>query len=501
MALNVAIIGGGIAGLSLGTYLQLNGFESEIFETQDYPGGVCTSWKRKGYLIDGGIRTMVGIKQPNPFHDLWNSVMDLDEMEFSHPEEHFVIEGEDGRRLVFYSDLGKLEQELTVKCPDDTKAIGDFINTVRKYEKLNLVSEKPPQLMKLKDQVSLFGKILPSIISFTDLINKSNFEYSERFKDPLLRRAFREGFIAELPVLSTIQMLGWVQNGEAAHPLGGGMYLARRLEKKYLNLGGTIHYNRKVEKVMVEDDKATGVACCDGNAFYADVVVSAADGMTTLNNMVDDKYLGKNVADRFSSGEYTSSPPQMFFSLGLNRDMTSLPRRMIFPVRGELKTDTKTAIDFLDITKHDPDGITVPQGKTLLTLTPRALYWEWWIESRKNDRPAYNALKKKVIDDIIDQLEEHLGPLRDDIEMTNLATPATYKRYTNNWKGSPKGWWATPRVMGKKPVYELKGLKDFYMVGQWATTGGLHNVVMSSNHVAQLICNKFNLDFHMGVDQ
>jgi phytoene dehydrogenase-like protein len=80
--------------------------------------------------------------------------------------------------------------------------------------------------------------------------------------------------------------------------------------------------------------------------------------------------------------------------------------------------------------------------------------------------------------------------------MVNLATPATYHRYTNNWKGSPMGWWATPKSMARKPFYELKGLKDFYMVGQWTATGGLHNVVMTSNHVAQIICDKFNLEFN-----
>lgn len=43
----VLIIGAGIAGLSAGSYLKLNGYDTEIFEAHCLPGGVCTSWKRE----------------------------------------------------------------------------------------------------------------------------------------------------------------------------------------------------------------------------------------------------------------------------------------------------------------------------------------------------------------------------------------------------------------------------------------------------------------------
>ncbi len=80
--------------------------------------------------------------------------------------------------------------------------------------------------------------------------------------------------------------------------------------------------------------------------------------------------------------------------------------------------------------------------------------------------------------------------------MVNIATPATFHRYTNNWKGAPMGWMPSAKMTAKKPQYEIEGLKDFYLTGQWAYTGGLHNVVLSANHVAQLICDRFNLEFN-----
>jgi phytoene dehydrogenase-like protein len=40
----IIIIGAGISGLSAGCHAQMNGYESEIFEMESTPGGLCTSW-------------------------------------------------------------------------------------------------------------------------------------------------------------------------------------------------------------------------------------------------------------------------------------------------------------------------------------------------------------------------------------------------------------------------------------------------------------------------
>ena len=49
------VIGGGIAGLSAGIYAQKCGFDTTIFESHSISGGNCTSWKRGGYLFEGGM--------------------------------------------------------------------------------------------------------------------------------------------------------------------------------------------------------------------------------------------------------------------------------------------------------------------------------------------------------------------------------------------------------------------------------------------------------------
>ena len=47
----INIIGAGISGLCAGCYLQMNGFETHIFEKHDIPGGLCTSWEKVSLLL------------------------------------------------------------------------------------------------------------------------------------------------------------------------------------------------------------------------------------------------------------------------------------------------------------------------------------------------------------------------------------------------------------------------------------------------------------------
>ena len=71
---SIIIIGAGLAGLSTGCYAQMNGYRSHIFEHHTVPGGVAACWKRKGYLIDGGIHFLMSHKPGQPIYDLYREL-------------------------------------------------------------------------------------------------------------------------------------------------------------------------------------------------------------------------------------------------------------------------------------------------------------------------------------------------------------------------------------------------------------------------------------------
>ena len=79
-------------------------------------------------------------------------------------------------------------------------------------------------------------------------------------------------------------------DGALQWPVGGAFSFAKSIEKRYLELGGIVHYRSRVEKILVEDNKAVGVKLADGTEHRADIVISDADGCKTIMNLLEGEY-------------------------------------------------------------------------------------------------------------------------------------------------------------------------------------------------------------------
>ena len=132
----VIIIGAGLAGMSAGSYLQMNGFQTEIFESYRMSGGLCASWKKKDFYIDGCIHFMEGVSPDEVFYPFWNNIIDMESIDFVFFESHAVVDDHNGNRIIFYSDVDKLEEEFLTKAPEDKKPIKEFIGLIRKLNKM-----------------------------------------------------------------------------------------------------------------------------------------------------------------------------------------------------------------------------------------------------------------------------------------------------------------------------------------------------------------------------
>jgi phytoene dehydrogenase-like protein len=135
----IIIIGAGFSGLSAGCYGQMNGYRTtQVFEMHTKAGGVCTSWKRKGYTIEtAGWLTGAGPTN-NDFHDFWRELGALQGQTFVDYEEYARIEGRDGQVLTLYTDIDRLEQHLHELAPEDKKAIDAFIKTLRGFTRFKM---------------------------------------------------------------------------------------------------------------------------------------------------------------------------------------------------------------------------------------------------------------------------------------------------------------------------------------------------------------------------
>jgi phytoene dehydrogenase-like protein len=143
------------------------------------------------------------------------------------------------------------------------------------------------------------------------------------------------------------------------------------------------------------------------------------------------------------------------------------------------------------------DPTLAPPGKTAVVVHVRTHDPTWWERLRAEDRPRYIAEKDRVARRVVDALDARFGAIRDNLEVVDVATPATFARYTNTWRGSYQGWAPVPALVGRSRPKRLPGLAGFYLAGQWVEAGGgLPRVALSARNTAQLVCHDERRPFH-----
>ncbi|MFC2121338.1 phytoene desaturase family protein [Bacteroidota bacterium] len=484
---SIIIIGAGMAGLSAGCYARMNGYQSRIFELHNIPGGLCTSWKRKEYTIDGCIHWLVGSRS-GMFNQFYKELGAVQDRQMVDNEEFIRVEGDEGKTLIVYTDIDRLEQHLKELSPADADVIEEFCSAVRLLGQHELPIKRPRELMGLFDLLKMAN--MRQWVQTVQKYGKISIQaFSSRFKDPFLRKAFPLTFedMPNFSVLAVMVTLADLHKKNAGIPIGGSLEFARAIEKRYMDLGGEIHYKSRVEKVVIENNRAVGIRLTDGTEHRADIVISAADGHSTIFDMLEGKYIDDSINNYYN--EWPIYGPCIQISLGVARDFSNQPHRIIMPFEEAINIGKKTH-NWASLRHYCYDPGLAPAGKSVVIVSFMSVKYEYW-KKLYEDTPSYKSEKKNLADAVINQLEKRFPGIKAEIEVVDVATPMTYERYTGNWQGSYMGWRDTPVTMGKSMGRTLPGLKRFYMAGQWVYPGGgIPGSVMSGRHLMQIICNK-----------
>jgi phytoene dehydrogenase-like protein len=286
-------------------------------------------------------------------------------------------------------------------------------------------------------------------------------------------------------MLSTLAMM---HDREAGYPVGGSLRFAEDLAKRYLALGGEIRYKSRVESILVENDRAVGVRLADGSEHRADIVISAADGHSTIFDLLGGRYLDNKVRSYYRDMTVAKSILQI--SLGVDKDFSNECPSINFPLAQPIYLGN-VRHERLVVKHYCFDPTMAPAGKSVLSVWCEADY-DYWKSMRAN-RKHYRAAKDLVAQQVIAALDERFPGLSDTVEVIDVATPVTYERYTANWRGAFAGWALTTRkmsmMMGGGMKKTLPGLDNFYMIGQWVEPGGnVELSVASGRDVVKDIC-------------
>jgi phytoene dehydrogenase-like protein len=482
----IVIIGGGIAGLACGCYLQMNGFETEILEAGTALGGLCAAWNRGPYIFDGCLHWLLGTQPSLPFHRMWSELGVTTSRKFVSYDEIVRIEGRQGEVLSVPADLDKLAREFKRVAPEDTALIDQLVRAARRSALLR-PPEQPLELMTPFERLKTGLSYLPILPVVARWKNVPVSTYLARYRNPFLREALMAvAGDARVSALALVMLLAFRCGNNTGFVVGGSRAFAQSLADRYANLGGRVRLNARVASILVENGKATGVRCTDQNLVPAAAVVSCADRHTTIFQMLDRCYVDKKTL--YLDQNCAVFPALVQVSLGIGATFPEAPHTLVLLFARPLVVDDKNQHNRLDATVFRADSALCPEGKMVVTVRLTA-DCKFWSSLRESDLDGYNAKKQCILQEVVAILDGRFPGLARHVETTDVATPATFVRHTGNWQGSYQGWLPTPRILGRPFQFVLPGLKDFYMAGHWvALGGGLPLAALSGRYVAQMIC-------------
>jgi phytoene dehydrogenase-like protein len=486
----VVVIGAGIGGLAAGCYARMNGFDTRIFEAHGVPGGLCTAWKRKGYTVDGCIHWLTGSGPGNPFHRIWRELGAVQGRPMHDREAFSRSTGTDGRVFTMYTDPDRLERHMRELSPEDSAAAAELCGLVRKFASFGFPVEKAPELMGMLDGVKVMASAAAYLADLPLLAGTSLGKYAERFGDPLIRAAIAGvNYDPELPLISLVMTLAPMSVKAAGFPLGGSLEFARAIERRFLGLGGEITCGARVEKVLEENGKVTGVRLAGGETVAADCVISAMDMKTTLSSLLDGSRI--DPVHRLLLETTPVMDPCVQVSFGVDMDLSALDGATEAVQLDPPAEIGGTRMEWFNYRSYAFDPSLAPAGKSVVSCFVPAK-WEHW-DRLSRDRAAYAAEKERLAAFCAAQIGKRIPGFPARIEMTDVATPVTWARYTGNWKGTFMTW-KLPADFQKRHRFVPKtvpGLEGMYLASMWTSPpGGVPGAARAARDAVQLICRR-----------
>jgi phytoene dehydrogenase-like protein len=227
----------------------------------------------------------------------------------------------------------------------------------------------------------------------------------------------------------------------------------------------------------------------NGSRIPADVVISACDGHSTLYGMLEGKYLTQRIRSFYNHPSLW--PPIISISLGVNRDLSAMAEITDFKLKKPLIIAGKE-ICWSGFFHYCHDPAFAPPGKSVIKTQFETDY-HYWRDLYDRDHDRYISEKSDCLEKFINILNERYPGIREDIEVTDVATPVTWERFTGNWQGSYEGWVPTVKTFGHTLPKKLPALKNFYMTGQWIFPGGGVPMCMSQGkNLIRMISRDYN---------
>ena len=435
MERKVVIIGSGLGGLSCGVILARKGYDVTVLEQGTQVGGCLQCFTRKGGKFETGMHFIGSASKGQTLDRLLSFLEVRPDITLSQLDTTgYDIVSICGQHFRFANGREAFINQMSSYFPSQRDALERYFDMVGKVASASSMHSlnhvETDAAVNLEFQMRTINEVIDSVI--TDpllakvLVGNLPLYAAEKDKTPFATHAFVMDFY----------------NQSAYRIVGGSDQVAASLVKTIGRSGGRVLTRSKATKIVCDDTHATGVEV-NGSAFVeADIVISDAHPMRTLE-LLDTNLIRPAFRKRINAIPQTVGGFSVYLRFKentvpyLNSNFYSYLQGTPWDCERYDEVSWPKGYLYMHLC-HEPQPQFAKTGVVISYMQMTDV--ERWKGTKVGHRGEdYEAFKHEKAERLLAALEHEFPVLRNNIADYYTSTPLTYQDYTGTEGGSMYG--------------------------------------------------------------